>query len=81
MKHLYTLFTVFGTQCFLHLLGYMIAARWYKNNPEAEKTQYYEQLDAFFGRKYVKIIVLAAGIIFLAASIVILDVYGSAIIS
>ena len=51
--------------------------RRYRKNPEAEKENSFELLDAIFRRKYTKAIFIAAGIVCFIAAITVFKLYVS----
>lgn len=68
MESLWRTLIVFAVVTFSHPFSYMIAEKWYRNNPEYQKEKMFLQLEALFGRKYVKFGFFAASAIFCAAS-------------
>lgn len=71
MRFLFCLLILLGVQGVVQPLAYMFLERWYRNNPDTEKNNQFELLDAVFRYKYTKTVYIAVGIIcFIAAAIV-----------
>lgn len=75
MRFLFYLLVVIGVQALMYPLTYVFLVRWYKNNPEAEKTNSFELLDSVYRHKYAKSISVGIGIICFAAWIIIFRLY------
>lgn len=71
MEILFYVLLVLGIVAIMDSLAYIIAEQYYKKNPESEKSYSFELLDVVFKRRYAKTIYIVAGIIFIAAAIVI----------
>lgn len=71
MRFLSWLFVAIGIIALADPLVYVFVERWYRKNPEAEKTNSFELLDVVFRHKYAKVIYIAAGVIFIAAAVLI----------
>lgn len=71
MEILFYILLVLGIVVIMDSLAYMIAENWYKKNPESEKSYRFELLDVVFRHRYAKAIYIAAGVILIAAAIVI----------
>ena len=71
MEILFYILLVLGIVAIMDSLAYMIAENWYKKNPESEKSYRFELLDVVFRHRYAKTIYIAAGVILIAAAVVI----------
>ena len=71
MEILFYILLVLGIVAIMDSLAYMIVENWYKKNPESEKSYRFELLDVVFRHRYAKAIYIAAGVILIAAAIVI----------
>ena len=71
MEILFYILLVLGIVAIMDSLAYMIAENWYKKNPESEKSYRFELLDVVFRHRYAKAIYIAAGVILIAAAVVI----------
>lgn len=71
MKLVYIVLMAVGLVLTVQPLEYLFAVRWYQNNPDKEKNQYFEQLDTVYRNKYVKWGSIAAGIICIVCSFII----------
>lgn len=71
LKILFYILLVLGVIAIMDSLAYIIAEQYYKKNPESEKSYRFELLDVVFKHRYTKTIYIVAGIIFIAAAIVI----------
>lgn len=69
MQLLLTTLRAFAVVTMLYPISYTIAENWYKKNPEYQKEKMFLQLEAVFGRKYVKLGFFAASAVFCAAAI------------
>lgn len=61
MKVVCIVLMVVGLVLAVQPLQYLFAVWWYKNNPDKEKTQYFEELDTVYRNKYMKWGSIAAG--------------------
>lgn len=77
MGFLFSSLLAVGTVTLTEPLAYMFAERRYRKNPEAEKDNSFELLDAIFRRKYTKAIFIAAGIVCFIAAITVFKLYVS----
>ena len=75
MRSLWTSLIAISVVTLTHSLIYIFASRWYKNNPEAKKTDLFNLWEHLFKRKYMKTLFIAVGIICFAAAIVVFNVY------
>lgn len=71
MRFLFYLLVVIGVQALMYPLSYVFLVRWYKNNPEAEKTNQFELLDSVYRHKYAKAISIGIGIICLISAFIV----------
>lgn len=73
MTFLYCLLLAVGLAAFAQVFAYTFGKRWYKNNPEAEKTDQFELLETVFRHKYAKAIYIVVSVVcFIAATVLIL---------
>lgn len=75
IRFLFCLLIAVGLIALVDPLTYVFLVRWYRENPEAEKTTKFEQLDTVFRRKYVKAISIVIGIICLISAFIVLNLY------
>lgn len=71
MQILFYVLLILGIVAITDSLVYIIAERWYRKNPETEKSYRFELLDVVFRHKYAKSLYIAAGIIFISAAVLI----------
>ncbi|MDE6764342.1 MAG: hypothetical protein K2J73_11790 [Oscillospiraceae bacterium] len=77
MQFLWITLIALALVTFASPLSYIFAENWYRKNPEYPKEKYFLQLEALFGRKYVKFGFFAASVIFWAAAIIVFISYVS----
>lgn len=71
MDILSTFFMIAGILTLFDVIKYMIAKRYYAKHPELDKSANFDVSDFLYSRKYVKIVYIVLGILFLAVSIII----------
>lgn len=77
MRFLFCLLIAVGLVALADPLTYVFLVRWYRENPEAEKTNKFELLDVVFRHKYAKAISVGIGIICFISSIIVFNLYVS----
>ncbi|MCM1330461.1 MAG: hypothetical protein NC253_13590 [Ruminococcus sp.] len=75
MKFLFCALIAIGISVLVQPFTYMFLERWYKKNPDAEKTNSFELLDAVFRHKYTKAIYIAIGVICFIAAVIVFNMY------
>jgi len=72
MTFLYCLLLAVGLAAFAQVFAYTFCKRWYKNNPESEKSNQFELLETVFKHRYARLIYIIVGVVcFIAATVLI----------
>lgn len=77
MRFLLYFLVFIGIKALIEPLTYVFVGRWYRENPEAEKTYLFEYLESIYKRKYAKTISIGIGIICFISAIIIFNLYVS----
>lgn len=75
MNFLWTSLVAIGIVSLVQPFTYMFLELWYRKNPDAEKTNSFELLDAVFRHKYTKAIYIAVGVICFIAAVIVFEMY------
>ena len=71
MDFLSNFFMIAGILTLFDVIKYLAAKRYYEKHPELDKSADYDTKNFLYSRKYVKIVYIVLGILFLAISIII----------
>ena len=71
MDILTNFFMIAGILILFDVIKYVVAKRYYAKHPELDKSANFDTSDFLYSRKYVKIVYIVLGILFLATSIII----------